>query len=146
MPYVDAAVGKHQLRGVRALLGSLFTVAALAVHVPDRDRRSFQQVLNGKFGHACVISARGGGRFTVKGFDATATAAGVSSSPVMAQFTVAELSAIRAGSPLRRASKESPGMLPHRLVLCSALSPRARKARDDARPPTPRRSRAPGRD
>src|SRR5262249_27954251 len=50
-PYIDAAIRKYQLCVGRALFRALAAGTALAVHVPDRNGWSFQQRLNGKFGH-----------------------------------------------------------------------------------------------
>jgi hypothetical protein len=50
-PHIDAAIRKHQLCVGRALFRALATGTALAVHIPDRYGRSFQQRLNGKFRH-----------------------------------------------------------------------------------------------
>src|SRR6266853_5561634 len=53
MAHVGAAIGKNQMDSARALLRALVPAAALAVHIPDRDRRGLQQRVNGKFRHAC---------------------------------------------------------------------------------------------
>src|SRR6266478_6705929 len=52
MAHVGAAIGKNQMDSARALLRALVPAAALAVHIPDRDRRGLQQRVNGKFRHA----------------------------------------------------------------------------------------------
>ena len=50
--HVDAAIGKNQLRGRRALLRALRAANALAGRVPDRHSGSFEESLNVKFRHA----------------------------------------------------------------------------------------------
>src|ERR1700679_773897 len=49
MTHINAAIGKHQLCGCRALLHALVTTTAQTQCVPDRNRRSVQQRVNGKF-------------------------------------------------------------------------------------------------
>ena len=51
MPHIDAAIRKYELRVGRALFRTLVPVTTLAVHVPDRNSRRFQQGSNGKFRH-----------------------------------------------------------------------------------------------
>src|SRR6266853_3889070 len=60
MAHVGAAIGKNQMDSARALLRALVPAAALAVHIPDRDRRGLQQRVNGKFRHACSTEPAAG--------------------------------------------------------------------------------------
>jgi hypothetical protein len=59
MPHIDAAIRKHQLGGGRALFRARMRGAALAAHVPDRNGRRSQQILNGKLGHGCTSTSTG---------------------------------------------------------------------------------------
>src|SRR5262249_42628150 len=49
--HVDAAIGKHQLRGRHGLFGTLFTPVALATHVPDANGRGTQERLCREIAH-----------------------------------------------------------------------------------------------
>jgi hypothetical protein len=59
MPYVDTTIRKHQLRSGRALFHALVPTAALAVRLRNRNRRSFQQRVNGKFRHRFYFRSPG---------------------------------------------------------------------------------------
>jgi len=49
MPYIDAAIRKHQLRGGRTLFSALVTAASPAQRVPNGDGGRVEQRLNDKF-------------------------------------------------------------------------------------------------
>src|SRR5262249_8923392 len=57
MAHIDAAIGEHQMRRPRTLLGALVSAIATANHVADRDGLGSQQQLYGKFRHVAKIVA-----------------------------------------------------------------------------------------
>jgi len=58
MPYIHAAIRKHQLRGSGALFRTLVPATAPAISLPDRDRLRFQQGVDGEFGNATAFIFR----------------------------------------------------------------------------------------